>query len=59
MLHKAEEKKLVRKAPKLKLLPEFERQQRLDEESERKLLAAGPNVVGGRRACSFFRTSSS
>lgn len=40
MLHKAEEKKLIRKAPKFKLLPEFEREQRLDEESEKKLLAA-------------------
>ena len=40
MLHKAEERRLVRKAPKLKLAKEFERQQRLDEESEKKLLAA-------------------
>lgn len=40
MLHKAEEKKLIRKAPRFKLLPEFEREQRLDEESEKKLLAA-------------------
>ena len=40
MLHKAEEKKLIRTAPKLKLLPEFGREQRLDEESEKKLLAA-------------------
>src|SRR5215469_17201302 len=40
MLNMAEEKKLVRKAPKLKLAVEFERTQRLDEESEKKLLAA-------------------
>ena len=40
MLHMAEEKKLVRKAPKVKLAVEFERAQRLDEESEKKLLAA-------------------
>lgn len=40
MLRQAEEKKLLRKAPKLKLLTEFEREQRLDEESEKKLLAA-------------------
>jgi integrase len=40
MLHKAEDQKLIRKAPKFTLLPEFERTQRLDEESEEKLLAA-------------------
>lgn len=40
MLHKAEERRLIRKAPKLKLAKEFERQQRLDEECEKKLLAA-------------------
>jgi hypothetical protein len=40
MLHVAEEKKLVRKAPKVKLAVEFERAERLDEESEKKLLAA-------------------
>ena len=40
MLHMAEETKLVRRVPKLKLAVEFERAQRLDEESEKKLLAA-------------------
>jgi len=40
MLHKAEEKKLIRKVPKLRLAIEFEREQRLDEESEKRLLAA-------------------
>jgi hypothetical protein len=40
MLHMAEGKKLVRKAPKLKLAVDFERAHRLDEESEKKLLAA-------------------
>jgi integrase len=39
MLHQAEEKKVILKAPKLKLAYEFERQHRLDEESEKKLLA--------------------
>jgi integrase len=40
ILRQGEEKKVIRKAPKLTLAKEFERQQRLDEESERKLLAA-------------------
>jgi len=40
MLHKAEERRLIRKVPKLTLATEFEREQRLDEESEKKLLAA-------------------
>ena len=40
MLHQAEEKKLIRKAPKLKLAKEFQREQRLDEEFEKKLLVA-------------------
>ena len=35
-----ENKKLIRKAPKLKLLTEFEREQRLDEDPEKRLLAA-------------------
>ncbi len=40
MLHKAEERTLIRKVPKLKLAKEHEREQRLDEDSEKKLLAA-------------------
>src|SRR5260370_12391494 len=40
MLHKAEERKLIRKAPKLKLAKEHEREQRLDEDSEQKLRPA-------------------
>jgi integrase len=40
MLHKAEENKLIRTVPKLKMATEFEREQRLDQESEKKLLAA-------------------
>ncbi len=40
MLHKAEEWKLIRRAPKLKLAKEYERELRLDDESEKKLLAA-------------------
>lgn len=44
MLHKAEGKKLIRKAPKLKLAKEVEREQKLDEESEKKLLAAAATL---------------
>jgi integrase len=40
MLRQAEEKKLIRKAPKLRLAKELEREQRLDEASEKRLLAA-------------------
>jgi len=43
MLHQAEERKLIRKAPKLKLAKEFEREPRLDEEAERRLLEAAAN----------------
>jgi integrase len=39
VLHKAEEWKLIRRAAKIKLLPEKERSLRLDDEAERKLLA--------------------
>jgi integrase len=44
MLYKAEGKKLIRKAPKLKLAKEVEREQKLDEESEKKLLAAAATL---------------
>jgi len=44
MLHNAEGKKLIRKAPKLKLAKEVEREQKLDEESENKLLAAAATL---------------
>src|SRR5215469_12162902 len=39
MLHKAEEWKLIRHAPKLKLKKEYGRSRRLDEDAEKKLLA--------------------
>lgn len=45
MLHKAEEWKLVRQAVKFKLLKEYGRTQRLDDEAEAKLLAAGDKLV--------------
>lgn len=51
MLHQAEDKKLIRKSPKLTLLTEFGREQRLDEDSEKKLLAAA--VVCGWRKTSL------
>ena len=50
MLHQAEDKKLIRKSPRLKLLTEFGREQRLDEDSEKKLLAAAA-------ACGWRKTS--
>lgn len=40
MLHKAEEWKLIRRAPRLKLAREYERELTLDDESEKRLVAA-------------------
>ena len=54
MLHKAEEKKLVRKAPKLKLAKEHEREQRLDGESEKKLLAAATTLKWRAKSLQLF-----
>src|SRR5262249_33367553 len=54
MLHIAEEMKLIRKSPKLKLLIEFERELRLDEESEKKLLAAASQCGWRRRSLQLF-----
>lgn len=45
MLHKAEEWKLVRQAAKFKLLKEYGRTLRLDDEAESRLLAAADNLV--------------
>jgi integrase len=45
MLHKAEEWGLIAKVPKLKLLKEFGRNLRLDQEAERKLLAAADSLL--------------
>ena len=39
MLHKGEEWKLIRQAPKVKLMKEYGRSLRLDDEAERRLLA--------------------
>lgn len=45
MLHKAEEWGLIAKAPKLKLMKELGRTLRLDQEAERKLLAAADRLL--------------
>ncbi len=50
MLHKAEEWKLIRHAPKVKLMKEHGRSLRLDDEAERKLLA-------GAAACKWWKPS--
>ena len=54
MLHKAEEQKLIRKAPKLKLAKEHEREQRLDEQSEKKLLAAAAQCGWRKTSLQLF-----
>ena len=50
MLHKAEEWKLIRQAPKVKLMKEYGRSLRLDDEAEKKLLA-------GAAACNWPQLS--
>jgi site-specific recombinase XerD len=54
ILHKAEEWKLIRRAPKLKLAKEYERELRLDDESERKLLAAAAESGWSDRSFRLF-----
>jgi hypothetical protein len=53
--HKAEEWKLIRRAPKIKLLPEKERSLRLDDEAERKLLAAAEQCNWRSKTLQLFR----
>jgi integrase len=55
LLHKAEDWKLIRRAPKIKLLPERERSLRLDDEAERKLLAAAAECNCRPRTLELFR----
>ena len=55
MLHKAEEWKLIRQAPKLKLMKEYGRSLRLDEEAERKLLAGAAACNWRKRSLQLFR----
>jgi len=51
MLHRAEEWKLIQRAPRLKLAKEHGRSLRLDEESEKKLIA-------GAAACRWRKKES-
>jgi integrase len=51
MLHKAEDWKMLQKVPKFKLVKEYGRSLRLDDESERKLIAAAAS--SGWREASF------
>jgi len=50
---------LIRHAPKLKLMKEYGRSLRLDDEAEKKLLMAPLPAIGGNAAFNFSRTSSS
>jgi hypothetical protein len=55
ILHKAEEWKLIRRAPKLKLAKEYERELKLDDESEKKLLVAAAACGWSDRSFELFR----
>ena len=55
MLHKAEDWKLIRHAPKLKLRKEHGRSLRLDEEMEKKLLAGAAACNWRRRSLQLFQ----
>jgi integrase len=55
MLHKAEEWKLIARAPKMKLMKEHGRSLRLDDEAERKLLAAADACNWRKRTRRLFR----
>jgi integrase len=54
MFHRAEGKRLIRKVPKLRLAKEFEREQKLDEGSEKKLLAAAATCGWGAGSLQLF-----
>ena len=55
LLHKAEEWTLIRRAPKIKLVPEKERSLRLDDEAERKLLAGAERCNWRPKTLKLFR----
>ncbi len=55
MLHKAEEWKLISRAPKIKLMKEYGRSVRLDDDAERKLLAAATGCKWRKRTSDLFR----
>jgi integrase len=54
MLHKAEEYKLIRQAPRLKRVMEHERETRLDEESEKRLFAGASNCGWTEKSLQLF-----
>ena len=55
MLHKAEEWKLLRRAPRLKLLPEYPRDLRLDETAEAQLVKAAEECKWRKSCYEQFR----
>src|SRR5437899_7333030 len=55
MLHKAEEWKLISRAPKIKLMKEHGRSLTLDDAAERRLLAAAAGCNWRKRTCDLFR----
>lgn len=55
MLHKAEEWKLISRAPKIKLMKEHGRSLRLDDVTERRLLAAATSCSWRKRTTELFR----
>ncbi len=55
MLHKAEDWKLIARAPKIKLMKEHGRSLRLDDAAERKLLAAAADCKWRKRTVDLFR----
>jgi integrase len=55
MLHKAEEWKLIRHAPKLKLRKEYGRSRRLDADAEKKLLAGAAECNWRNRGLRLFQ----
>src|SRR6266852_9951394 len=55
MLHKAEEWTLIRHAPKLKLMKEYGRSLRLDDEAEKKLLVGAAACNWRKRSLQLFQ----
>jgi hypothetical protein len=55
MFHKAEEWKRLRQGPKIKLMKEYGRCLRLDDEAERNLLAAAATFKWRKRSWELFR----
>ena len=55
MLHKAEEWKMIRHAPKIKMMKEHGRHLRLDDEAERKLIAGASACKWRKRTRELFR----